>query len=292
MQNVYEQVARNKFQSGLIMVAFVIFVSLSVYLLTLIFDLGPDYLLFAGLFSIFGSLGSYFWGDKLILSLNGARPANRKDHFSLYTAVENLSLANQTPVPRIYVIDSPAPNAFATGRDPKNAVVCATTGLLEILNKSEIEAVVAHELSHIKNYDIRLMMIVAILIGSLSILTRNIYLSSGQKNRSRKDSSGLLALVGLFLLILSPLVAKLIQLAISRQREYLADASAAKLTRQPSALISALEKIQKNPSPLSSASPSSAHLYIQNPFKMNKTLSLFSTHPPLESRVAALQKML
>lgn len=292
MQNVYEQIARNKFRATFIMIAFVIFIALAVYFLTLAFDLGPNYLLFAGLFSILGSLGSYFYGDKLVLSLNKAQPANRKDHFALYTAVENLSIGARIPKPKIYIIQSPSPNAFATGRDPKNATICATTGLLEILNKSEIEAVVAHELSHVKNYDIRLMMIVAVLIGSLSLLTRSVYYSGGLSRRRSKNSFGVLAILGLLLLILSPLIGKLIQLAISRQREYLADTSAVKLTRQPSSLISALEKISQSSVSLKSASPATAHLYIVNPFKSKKIASLFSTHPPLENRLAALKKML
>jgi len=292
MQNVYEQVARNKFRATFIMIAFVIFIASAVYFLTLAFDLGPNYLLFAGLFSILGSLGSYFYGDRIILSLNKAQPANRKDHFAFYTAVENISLAARIPKPKIYVIQSPSLNAFATGRDPKNATVCVTTGLLEILNKGEIEAVIAHELSHVKNYDIRLMMIVAVLIGSLSLLTRSVYYSGGLSRRHSKNSSGILGLVGLLLLVLSPLIGKLIQLAISRQREYLADTSAVKLTRQPSYLISALEKISQSPTSLKSASPATAHLYIINPFKSKKMASFFSTHPPIENRLAALKKML
>ncbi len=292
MQNVYEQIARNKFRATFIMTAFVIFIALATYSLTIAFDLGSGYLLFAGLFSILGSFGSYFYGDKIILSLNKAQPANRKDHFALYTAVENLCIVARIPKPKIYVIESPSPNAFATGRDPKNATVCATTGLLGILDKGEIEAVMAHELSHVKNYDIRLMMIVAVLIGSLSLLTRSVYYSGGLSKRRSKNSSGILALAGLFLLILSPIIGKLIQLAISRQREYLADASAVKLTRQPSYLISALKKISQSSLPLESASPATAHLYIQNPFKTKKLSNAFSTHPGLENRVAALEKML
>ncbi len=292
MRNVYEEVRKNKLQSSLIMIAFVLFISFSVYFLTLAFDLGPDYFLFAALFSVLASIGSYFYGDKVVLSLNKAKPANRKDHFAFYTAAENLALAARIPVPKLYVIDSPSPNAFATGRDPDHALVCATTGLLKTLNKSEIEAVVAHELSHIKNYDIRLMMIVAVLIGSLSLLVRSVYWGRGSSKKSSRNSSGVLAILGLFFLILSPLIGKLVQLAISRKREYLADSSAVKLTRQPSTLISALQKIHKNNQPLNSASPATAHLYIQNPFKGKKVSALFSTHPPFDQRVAALKKML
>jgi len=292
MRNVYEEVRKNKLQSSFIMIGFVIFISLAVYFFTLIFDLNPGYLLFAGLFSILASLGSFFYGDKLVLALNKAKPANRKDHFALYTATENLCLAARLPKPKLYVIDSASPNAFATGRDPNHALVCVTTGLLKILNKSEIEAVVAHELSHIKNYDTRLMMVVAVLIGTLSLLTRSVYYTGRSSKKRSRDSSGALALIGLLFLILSPLIGKLIQLAISRNREYLADSSAVKLTRQPSSLISALEKIHQNHQPLRSASPATAHLYIQNPFKTKKATTLFSTHPSTENRITALSKML
>jgi len=242
-------------------------------------------------FSTASGLVSFFHGDKIILSLNRARPANRKEFFNFYTVTENLATANQTPVPQIYVIDSPALNAFATGRDPDHATICVTTGLLSKLNRTQLEAVIAHELSHIKNYDIRLMMIVSILVGSLSILIRTTSRRSSSSNR-KNNLSGIFALIGIVLLIFSPLIAKLIQLAISRRREYLADASAVKLTRQPQGLISALQIISQDPNILHSASTATASLYIANPFKKNKIASLFSTHPPIENRIAALQQML
>ena len=294
MINVYEQVSRNKIRSSLIIRLFIEFIVFVAYTITTAFNLDGSLLFIAIIYSILSSGASYFWGDKIVLALNQAKPATKKDFFNFYTSVENLSLANQTPVPKIYVIDSPSPNAFATGRDPQHAVVCATTGLLEKLDRSELEAVVAHELSHIKNYDILLMTVVSILIGTLSILI-NITSRSNifRKNNDRDNQlSAILTLIGFILLIFAPLIAQLIQLAISRRREYFADASAVKLTRQPQSLINALKKISNDDSKLETASTATASLYISNPFKGNKIASLFSTHPPIEERIKALQQML
>jgi heat shock protein HtpX len=294
MVNVYEQITNNKIRSGVIISFFTIFVILIAYLITYAFNLDISFLVIALIFSIFSSTASYFWGDKIVLTLNQARPATRKEFFNFYTVTENLSLTNQTPVPKIYVIDSPAPNAFATGRDPDHAVICATTGLLEKLNRSELEAVIAHELSHVKNYDICLMTIVSILIGTLSILinmaTRSTFFKHNDDNDN--NSGPILAIIGLVLIIFAPIIAQLIQLAISRRREYFADASAVKLTRQPQGLIDALKKISGDDSKLETASTATASLYIINPFKGNKLASMFSTHPPIEDRIKALQQML
>ena len=293
MINVYEQVSRNKIRSSLIISLFIAFIVVTAYTITTAFNLDGSLLFIAIIYSIISSGASYFWGDKIVLALNQAKPATKKDFFNFYTSVENLSLANQTPVPKIYVIDSPSPNAFATGRDPQHAVVCATTGLLEKLDRSELEAVVAHELSHIKNYDILLMTVVSILIGTLSILINTTSRSNiFRKNNDRDNQlSAILTLIGFILLIFAPLIAQLIQLAISRRREYFADASAVKLTRQPQSLINALKKISNDDSKLETASTATASLYISNPFKGNKIASLFSTHPPIEERIKALQKM-
>jgi heat shock protein HtpX len=296
MINVYEQITRNKIRSSVIISLFTIFVILVAYLITYAFNLDNSILIIAIIFSVFSSGASYFYGDKLVLTLNRARPATRKEFFNFYTVTENLSLANQTPVPKIYVIDSPAPNAFATGRDPEHAVICATTGLLEKLNRTELEAVVAHELSHVKNYDIRLMTVVSILIGTLSILinlaTRSMFFGGGRKDNDRSEGGAIFAIIGLVLIIFAPIIAQLIQLAISRRREYFADAMSVKLTRQPQGLIDALKKISSDPSKLETASTATASLYITNPFKGNKVASLFSTHPPIEDRIKALQQML
>jgi len=188
-------------------------------------------------------------------------------------------------------------NAFSTGRDPDHSVVCATTGLLAKLDRSELEAVISHELSHIKNFDIRLMMVVSILIGSLSILTNIAFRSSffgGRSKNDREEGSlgGILVILGLILAIFSPIIAQLIQLAISRRREFLADASGVKLTRQPQSLIDALQKISADPNQLKQASSATASLYISNPFKGKSLASLFSTHPPIEDRIKVLKDML
>lgn len=295
MVNVYEQITKNKIRSGVIVSLFTAFIISVALIITNAYNLDSSLLVFAFILSLGSSFTSYFWGDKIVLTLNQARPATRKEFFDFYTVVENLSIANQTPVPRVYVIETDAMNAFATGRDPQHAVVCATTGLLEKLNRTELEGVIAHELSHIKNYDILLMTIVSILIGSLSILIDMAYRSSFfRRNDDREDNqaSTILTLIGFILIIFAPIIAQLIQLAISRRREYFADASAVKLTRQPQGLISALTKISQDNIVLDTASTATASLYIINPFKGNKIASLFSTHPPVEDRIKALQQML
>lgn len=293
MINVYEQVSRNKIRSTAIIALFSVFILAVTYLIVYSFNLSSSYLYIALIFSIGSSLGSFFYGDKIVLALNQARPATRKEFFNFYTVTENLCIGAGMPLPKIYVMDSPAMNAFATGRDPDHAVICATTGLLGKLNRSELEAVIAHELSHIQNYDIRLMMVVSILIGTLSILI-NMTTNSFFFGRDRDDDnkSPIFAIIGIILIIFAPLLAQIIQLAISRRREYLADASGVKLTRQPQSLIDALLKISGDTNHLESASTATASLYISNPFKGNKVASLFSTHPPIEERVKALQSML
>lgn len=294
MINVYEQVARNKFRSGLIISLFIGFILIAVYLISKAFGYGNEFMIFALAISLGMSGISFFYGDQIVVGLNHAKPANRKEYFDFYTVTENLSMSNEIPMPKIYVIESPAMNAFATGRDPQHSLVCVTTGLLEKLNRTELEAVIAHEISHIKNYDIRLMMVVSILIGTLSIVVNTATRASffGGRNRDNDNSNAIVAIIGLILIIFAPLIAQLIQLAISRRREFLADASGVKLTRQPQGLIDALEKISQDSNKLETASTATASLYINNPFKGNKVASLFSTHPPIEARITALNKML
>jgi heat shock protein HtpX len=295
MVNIYEQISRNKIRSTLIISLFSVFIVLVAYLITRAYNLDGTFIVFALLFSIISSLGSYFYGDKMVLAINQAQLANKNNYPLLYQIIENLSIANQTPIPKIYIISTNAPNAFATGRDPDHAVICVTTGLLPKLNRSQLEAVIAHELSHIKNYDIRLMTIVSILIGSLSILINIAYRSTFFRKNDNKENNQvntIIMLLGFVMIIFAPLIAQLIQLAISRRREYFADASAVKLTRQPQALIEALTKISADDSVFETASTATASLYIVNPFKGNKIASLFSTHPPIESRIKALQQML
>ncbi|MBI5411690.1 M48 family metalloprotease [Candidatus Peregrinibacteria bacterium] len=248
-----------------------------------------------GVVAIVYALISYYGSGKLTLALAHAKEANRQEFFHLYNAVENLSIASGLPMPKIYVIDDTAPNAFATGRDPKHAVVAVTTGLLTKLDKSELEGVIAHELSHIQNYDIRLQSIVVALIGLIALLS-DIFLRNFLWGRRRSDNdrgNGAFVLIGIALAILSPIIAKLIGLAVSRQREFLADASGAMLTRYPEGLAQALQKISADQEPLEVANQATAHLYFANPFKdqhgMKWLHRLFNTHPPVEDRIKRLQ---
>lgn len=300
MLNVYERVDQNKKRSAIIMAGFVVFVVGFVYLIGQAFGANQNIVIGAGIFSLISSLSSYFWGDKIILKLTGAKPADKDRFYNYYTVAENLSLGAQISMPELYVIDSPAMNAFATGRSPKHAVICVTTGLLEKLDRTELEGVIAHEISHIVNFDIRLMMIAAILVGMITIVSdwlirlSRFGISSDDDNRKTNPIS---LAAGLIALIISPIAAKLIQLALSRRREHLADATAVKLTRQPGGLISALKKLNQNQIPLQTANQATAHLFITNPFKkagigFKKIATLFSTHPPIEERIANLQKML
>jgi len=294
MASFYQEIQSNRQRSVLVIIFFVIFIIATGYLLSYYFN-SQYFLPIAIVYSLVSSFSGYFWGDKIVLTLNKAVPASREKYFNFYTATENLSAVAKIPVPKIYVIESPAMNAFATGRNPQNAVICATTGLLEKLNKTELEGVIGHELSHIKNYDILLMTVVSVLIGTLSILinlTSRRMLWGGDRDNDRREGSSIFMIIGIVLIIFAPIIAQLIQLAISRRREYFADASSVALTRQPSGLISALSKIDADTTPLKEASTATASLYISNPFKKDKIASLFFTHPPIKDRIKALQGMM
>ena len=242
---------------------------------------------------------SYYNSDKMILGMSKAKQIQKKDNPQLFRIVENLCIGAGIPLPKIYIIDDSAPNAFATGRDPEHSVVCVTTGILDKLNKVELEGVIAHELSHVRNYDIRLMGIVVILVGLVALLAdffmRSLWYGGNRRREDRSDAQGVFLLIGIILAILSPLIATLIQLAVSRKREFLADASGALLTRYPEGLASALEKISKDKEPLEVANNATAHLYIANPFKGKIEgswfASLFNTHPPIEERIKILRSM-
>lgn len=279
---------------------FVAFVVLAAYVMGNALGYGNSWMFIAVVFSVISSFVSYYFGDSLVLAMSGARPADRSRDFDFFTVAENLSIAAGIPKPRLYVIEDTAMNAFATGRDPKHAVVCATTGLLSQLERRELEGVIAHELSHIKNYDTRLMAVVAVLAGTVAFLA-DMFMRSlwwGGSRRSRDDDRGLgsiLLLVGIVLAIVSPIVATLIQLAISRRREYLADASGANLTRYPEGLARALEKLSGDREVLEAATNATAHLYITNPFKGKNFgawfANVFNTHPPIKERVKILRAM-
>ncbi len=242
------------------------------------------------------SLFSYFFADKIALATSGAKAIKKQDAPELWNMVENLCIASGQPMPKIHIIQDESPNAFATGRDPEHASIAFTTGLLRVLDKTELEGVTAHELSHVKNYDIRVMTIVVVLVGAVMLIAdlmlRGMYL--GQRNE-RNSSAGILIVVGLVLAVLSPLFAQLIQLAVSRSREYLADASGALLTRYPEGLAQALEKIAVAGRPMRQANHATAHLFIANPFGAKNGQSffgnLFSTHPPIQERIRRLRDM-
>lgn len=235
---------------------------------------------------------SYWFSDKIVLKLHKAKPVTRKEYFDLWNITENLSIAAGLPMPKLYVVEDTAPNAFATGRNQDHAVICVTTGLLKILNKNELEGVIAHELSHIGNRDMLLSTIVVVMVGFIALLS-DIFLRSsifGSRDRNH-NGGGVIIVIGIVLAILTPLVATLIQLAISRKREFLADASGALLTRFPEGLASALKKISATGIPMRTANNATAHLFISNPFgrgKLGGMHKLFLTHPPLEERIRAL----
>lgn len=293
----YTHISSNKFKTYLIFVIFTLIFSGFFFIIGKVYDDPWTYALLGLVISLGSSIGSYFFSDKIVLSTTRARVATKEEFFDFYTVTENLSMAAGLPMPKLYVIDDPSPNAFATGRDPKHAVVCATTGLLGTLERSEIEGVIAHELAHVKNYDILVMTIAAVLVGSISlvadIVMRSLWWRGGDDDR--RNTHPALYILFILALILTPIVAMLIQLAISRQREYLADASGALLTRYPEGLASALEKISSYPSGVASATTSTSHLFIANPFRKGQISSvvanLFSTHPSIEKRIQILRSM-
>jgi heat shock protein HtpX len=297
--SVYRQIAANKAKSYVLIVLFMAIFSFVFYMVGRATGSSTEYLLFGLIISLFSGFGSYFYSDKIVLMTTGARPASKKEHFDFYTVTENVSIAAGLPMPKLYVLDDDSLNAFATGRDPTHAVVAATTGLLRTLDRTELEGVIAHELGHIKNYDILFSSIVSVLVGTLVIATDWIMRSMfwfGLRNNDRESRANPLQLVFLIItLIVAPIAATLIQLAVSRRRELLADATGALITRNPDALADALLKIGGDKRQLKHASGANAHLFISNPFKQQerrvKLAALFSTHPPIEERVKLLRDM-
>lgn len=298
--NVYSEINANKLKSFFIVICFFVFASFLVYLLGKVLGYeGLPLFIFAFLISFISSFLSYYFSDKIVLTLHGAVPANRKQYFDLFTVTENLALAAGIPKPKLYVINDVSPNAFATGRNYQHAVVVATTGLLEIMDRRELEGVIAHELSHIKNYDMLLMTIVSVLVG-LVVYLSDFFMRSlwhRQGNDRNRNGSAIWLLLAVFFALLSPILATLLQLAVSRKREYLADAHAAYLTRYPKGLAMALTKLAQSPNSLVTATNATAHLFIASPLKAdsrgktNWLVNLFSTHPSLADRIAKLQSM-
>lgn len=294
MATIYTHQSSNVAKTYLLMGIFLVVIGAIGYFFSAFYD-SPEIFYFAIFFSLVMNISSFWFSDKITLSLSKARAASRSEFFDLYNSVENLSITAGLPMPKVYVIDDSVPNAFATGRDKNHAVVAVTTGLLQRLEKSELEGVIAHELSHIGNRDILLMSVVVVLVGFVSIasdmfLRGNMF---GRRDDNKNNAGGILAIVGLILIALSPLIATLTKLAISRRREFLADASGAMLTRYPEGLASALEKISAYSSPMKSASGATAHLFISNPFgvKASAVSNLFQTHPPINERIKILRAM-
>lgn len=298
MQNVYEQIDANKRRSFWVIALFVAVVAGFGYFFTYLYNYDWTFLLFALLISGVGSFVSYYNSDTIALSLAGARPVTTKSHPQYLSIVDNLARVARIPTPKTYVIESAALNAFATGRDPQHGAIAVTQGLLDRLSRTELEGVIAHELSHIRNYDTRLMTIVAILVGSIALILnwswRLSWHRGGSRDNDRGGGNAIIMLIGIVFIILAPIVAQLIQLAISRRREFYADAAGVMLTRQPSGLIGALKKIAAHEDiQLESANTATAHLYIDDPVTTESHGSwlakLFSTHPPLSERIKALE---
>jgi heat shock protein HtpX len=298
---MYEQIARNKWKS-----LFLIFFFLClIFLLTWVFEKmagwGTEGLVLAVIVAGAMTFVSYYSSDKVVLAISRAKPVEKKDYPYLYNVVEGLAIAAGLPPPPCYIIDDTAPNAFATGRNPQHSVIVVTTGLLEKLNRAELEGVIAHEMSHIRNYDVLVQTLTVVMVGVVALLSdwmlRTFWWGGGRRRSSERGrgggAAGIFIIVGLVLAVLSPLISQLIHFAVSRKREFLADASAAMLTRYPPGLASALRKLTADKEPLEAANKATAHLYIVNPLidiggSVNK---LFSTHPPIEERIAALEKM-
>jgi heat shock protein HtpX len=236
------------------------------------------------------ALIQYFAASKLAVSMSGAQEIEKRDNPRLYRIVENLTITTGMPMPRVYLIDDPAPNAFATGRDPKHAVVAATTGILDVMSDRELEAVMAHEISHVRNYDIRVSMIAFGLVSAIGVLSDIAMHMFFFSDRRESNVNPIMLVVGIALIILAPIIAALVQMAISRQREYLADASGVLATRDSEGLASALEKLQQHGRPMQRQNTSTAHLFFNNPLKSGFFSKMFSTHPPLEERIARLRQ--
>jgi len=252
----------------------------------------PDFLFVIGIFSLSYAAYSYFAGSKMALAINGAKEIQKSDDPRLWRTVENLAITDGLPMPKVYIMEDPAPNAFATGRDPNHGVVCATTGLLKVMNDDELQGVIAHELGHVKNYDIRVNTLAFALVGVISLIAdfflRFVFFG-GDDNR--ENNNQILIILAIVAAVLAPLAASLLQLAISRKREYLADATGALTTRYPEGLAEALEKIEQTGSILKKQSTATAHMFFANPLKGHSLLNLFSTHPPIEARIKALREM-
>lgn len=295
---MFEDIKRNKMKSGFIIGSFILVITLIIYFLAMAFDIdGPVAIIIAMTFSILSSWASYYNSDKIILSVTKARPATEEEDTKIVHILDALMLSANLPVrPRLYVVDDPQPNAFATGRNPEHAIICVTTGLLEKLEYYELEGVIAHEMSHIRNYDIMLSAVITVMVGFL-VMISDLFSRSflwGRNNDDDNKGNAILMVVGLVLLIVSPILGKIMQMSFSRRREFLADATAVEITRNPQGLISALQKLDADSNELKAANNATANLFIVNPFKPKKgkkKAGLFDTHPTIEARIEALQNI-
>ncbi|MBQ7410151.1 MAG: M48 family metallopeptidase [Clostridia bacterium] len=296
---MYDDIKKNKMKTGVVVFIFLTMITLIIYYICHAFGYSEYSIFIALIFSIISTVATYYNCDKVVLASVKARPATREEDLQLTNILEGLMITSGlTSKPRLYVVESNQPNAFATGRNPENAVICVTTGLLNKLDYYELEGVVAHELAHIKNYDIRLSAVVSVMVGFVIMLSDMFTRIAFRAHRSNDDDdnrgNAILMIIGLIFLIISPIVSKLIQLAVSRRREYLADATAISFTRNPDGLISALRKISSDDSEMKVASDSNAHMYIVTPFKDKRKVdksSIFSTHPGIEERIEALKNL-
>ena len=298
---MFEDIRRNKLKSWLIVLLFILVITLIIYYVCYALDFGPVSIIIALVFSIASAWGSYYYSDKIVLSLNNARPATKEENLKLVNILDSLVVASGLEhTPKLYVVEDPQPNAFATGRNPEHSVICVTTGLLEKLEYYELEGVVAHELGHIKNYDIRLSAIVTVMVGLVVMLadfcTRFMFFGGASRDEDNKGNP-ILLVIGLICLILAPIFGKLMQLAISRKREFMADATAVEFTRNPEGLISALQKLDADPNELKTANNATSHMYIVSPFKANakgerkRRTNIWSTHPSIPDRIEALRNI-
>jgi len=295
----YSEIRRNNFKTYMLLFFFFLFIIIIGYVLNIIFsESGYGILFFAGVFAIIWGLVGYYSGDKIVLSASKAKLINPNDnpkHKYLDNLVDGLAIASGIPKPKLYVINDPSPNAFATGRDPKHSSIAVTSGLLDLLNREELEGVIAHEMSHIRNRDIKVMTIVTVLFGLIAIASdialRSMIFGGMSGGRGDNKGNGIVLIIAIALVVLSPIVAMMLQMSISRKREYLADASGAHITRYPQGLANALKKISSSNKPVASATKGTAHLYISNPLRGKQFSKLFSTHPPIEERIKRLESM-
>lgn len=299
---MFKATKKNKFESGIIISIFIIAITLIIYYICNALNLGTFSIVIALAFSIGSAWGSYYYSDKIVLASCRARPATKEEDLKIVNILDALMVTAGLPKkPDLYVVEDAQPNAFATGRNPEHAIICVTTGLLEKLDYYELEGVIAHEMSHIKNYDILLSTVVSVFVGFIvmisDIFSRTLFWGGLKDRDEDSKANGILMLIGLIFLILSPIFGTLMQLALSRKREFLADSTAIEFTRNPEGLISALEKLENDPNELEVANSATANMYIVNPFKKDgdkgkkKSSSLWSTHPSTSDRIEALKNI-